>query len=60
MPFVESRVVSPLADANCEAHHDVTVTCVESGKVDRISVIVLLDEAADAFEPFSATVAGDV
>ena len=60
MPFVESRIIPPFANADREANHDVFMPSVQSGEVDGIGVIVFLDEAADTLELLSAAVAVDV
>ena len=60
MPFVESRVIPPFANADRKANHDVFMPSVQRGEVDRIGVVVFLNEATDALELLSAAVACDV
>ena len=54
MAFVQSRVVPPLANTDCEAGQNFSMARMQSGEIDGVGIVVFLDEAADALELFAA------
>lgn len=60
LSFVECRIVPPFTDANGETNHDIAVTCVEGGEVNRVRIVVLFDEATNALERLATAVARDI